>query len=90
MSKREALQYSQRHYNEQTRRECRWPLSKEFLVKEAVRTAASELIGDYVENAVEMKDGTLYAAPKHVNRQKRGQNLRIVSISRRFVTLETT
>jgi hypothetical protein len=89
MSKREALQYCQRHYNERTGRMARWPLSKEFLTFQAVRTAASELLGEHVEYVNTLGDGTLYAIPVAKRRLKVGRKLRLVSVSRRNVVLET-
>jgi hypothetical protein len=89
MTKREALQYSSRYYDEQTRRERRWPLSKEFLVKRAIETAASELLGECVDNFAVMKDGLIYPVYKRPLRSGPAPRLRLVGVSRRYVTLET-
>lgn len=89
MTKAEALKYSPKHYDEQTRREKRWPLSKEFLVRQAIKSAASELVGEYVEDVAVMKDGLIYPVYKRAHRAGPADRLRLVSISRRFVTMET-
>lgn len=82
MSKREALKYAESYYNDETRRERKYPLCKEFLVKKAVQTAASELLGKYADEVYFNREGKVLAMPS-------GAFFRLVSVSQRFVTLET-